>query len=44
MGSDAKNLMSDGKVHIVHAGEVISATQLTDGELIARRAEEQKTL
>lgn len=34
MGSDAKNLMSDGKVHIVHAGEVISATQLTDGELI----------
>ncbi|QCT89890.1 AIDA repeat-containing protein [Escherichia sp. E4742] len=34
MGSDAKNLISDGKVQIVHAGDVIGATQLTDGELI----------
>ncbi|EFE0634184.1 TPA: AIDA repeat-containing protein [Escherichia coli] len=34
MGSDAKNLMSGGKVQIVKTGEVISATQLTDGELL----------
>lgn len=34
MGSDAKNLMSDGKVQIVKTGEVIGATQLTDGELL----------
>lgn len=34
MGSDAKNLMSDGNVQIVKTGEVIGATQLTEGELI----------
>lgn len=33
MGSDAKNLMSDG-TQIVKTGEVIGATQLTEGELI----------
>lgn len=32
MGSDAKNLMSDGNVQIVKTGEVIGATQLTEGE------------
>ncbi len=32
--SDAKNLMSDGNVQIVKTGEVIGATQLTEGELI----------
>ena len=34
MGSDAKNLMSDGNVQIVKTGEVIGAMQLTEGELI----------
>ena len=34
MGSDAKNLMSGGNVQIVKTGEVIGATQLTEGELI----------
>ena len=34
MGSDEKNLMSDGNVQIVKTGEVVGATQLTDGELI----------
>ncbi len=34
MGSDAKNLMSDGSVQIFQPGEVIGATQLTEGELI----------
>ena len=34
MGSDAKNLMSDGNVQIVKTGEVIGATQLSEGELI----------
>ena len=29
-----KNLMSDGNVQIVKTGEVIGATQLTEGELI----------
>ena len=38
MGSDAKNLMSDGNVQIVKTGEVIGATQLTEGEV----AEEPK--
>lgn len=41
MGSDAKNLMSDGNVQIVKTGEVIGATQLTEGELIVV-AEEPK--
>ncbi|MDQ9240393.1 AIDA repeat-containing protein [Escherichia marmotae] len=34
MGSDEKNLMSDGNVQIVKTGEVVGAAQLTDGELI----------
>ena len=34
MGSDAKNLMSDGNVQIVKTGEVIGATQLTEGEVL----------
>ncbi len=43
MGSDAKNLMSDGNVQIVKTGEVIGATQLTEGELIVvKLAEEPK--
>ena len=42
MGSDAKNLMSDGNVQIVKTGEVIGVTQLTEGELIVEAAEEPK--
>lgn len=42
MGSDAKNLMSDGNVQIVKTGEVIGATQLTEGELMLKLAEEPK--
>ena len=42
MGSDAKNLMSDGNVQIVKTGEVIGATQLTEGELIVEAGGEPK--
>lgn len=47
MGSDAKNLMSDGNVQIVKTGEVIGATQLTEGvglQLNSRQHFDRETL